>query len=273
MSPEMIIAAVSGSCGVLLVVGGVLVGRAMAERAANRRLAELQALAGSLRDRTQELTVKADGARAEAEAIRLESDERVAKALGEELAKSEKMREEFEDTTTHIAELKAKLEKAEGKADEADKEFTIVREKLDATEKRLAETKRELAELEAKASASSDHAREIEQAQAKIKELEASKSPADAARVRGLQEQLKAVQDAEGKLRMELKQRDKKIEELTGALAKAGETAADLQKEIEAFKERIAVSERVMEGVRARSGMLSQELKKAQEEIARLTAG
>ena len=54
MSPETIIAAVSTSCGVLLVVGSLVVGRASAERAFRRKHAELQGLIGSLREQLQE---------------------------------------------------------------------------------------------------------------------------------------------------------------------------------------------------------------------------
>ena len=58
-----------------------------------------------------------------------------------------------------------------------------------------------------------------------------------------------------------------KVEAATATRADADQ-AATLQAELDTAKERLAVSERVMEGVRARSNMLSAEVKRLKAELA-----
>jgi chromosome segregation ATPase len=288
MAPELIIAAVSASCAVLLVVGSLVVGRATAEMAFRRKRLELQATLASLRDRLQEESTKADAARAEAESLRLDADERVSQALGAEMAKSENSEQSLEDLRAKLAETEAKLVKAETVADDADKEFSIVRDKLDQTEKRLAEANRRLAAADGEASDGDQSEKvaaleqelqaakksaaklaivesERDQALKRIREMD--KQPNESARIRTLEERVKTAEAAAAKLTAELRTRDERIESLSSSSKDQGEVDK-LQEELASANERLVVSERVMEGVRARSNMLSQELKRVKAELA-----
>ncbi len=252
MAPELVIAAVSASCAVLLTVGGVLVGRAFGDMASRTRAAKSQATITSLQQSLQDALAKADAARAEVEALRVDSDEKVSQALGAEMAKSET----FDALKTRLEDTEAKLKKAQAAADEADKEFTIVREKLDKTEKRLAEANRRLAELESAGGDTKSSALEAELAEAKraVTKLEVVEKERDHA--------LRRIRELDAELR--------KHEELPKVASSASEELEKLRAEVAAANERVAVSERVMEGVRARSNMLSQELKKTKAELAAL---
>jgi chromosome segregation ATPase len=257
MAPELVIAAVSASCAVLLTVGGVVVGRAFGDMANRTRNAKSQATITSLQQSLQEALTKADAARAEVEALRVDTDEKVSQALGAELAKSEKSEEAFDTLTSRLEETEARLKKAQAAADEADKEFTIVREKLDKTEKRLAEANRRVAELESAAGDTKASSLEEELAEAKraLIKLEVVEKERDHA--------LRRIRELDAELR--------KHEELPKATSSAAsEELEKLRGEVTAANERVAVSERVMEGVRARSNMLSQELKKVKAELAAL---
>jgi chromosome segregation ATPase len=272
MAPELIIAAVSASSAVLLTVGGLVAGRGIGDMASRKKRMEMQATINALRDKLQEAITKADGARAEIEGLRVDMEARPAPSDRVET-------ENLAQLEARLADTEAKLKKAESAADEADKEFSIVREKLDKTEKRLAEANRRVSELED--SAKSDdraEALEVELADAKrlavklevvekerdhalrrIRELD--KKPGEEARIRTVTEQLKASEAARAKLEQQLR-------ELSAAKPEAGSDELEkLRAEVEAANERIAVSERVMDGVRARSNMLAQELKKTKAEL------
>lgn len=292
MPPETIIAAVSTSCGVLLVIGSLMVGRATADRAFRRKRAEMHATVTSLRERLQESLTKADAARAQAEALRLESDERVSQALGEQMAKTEAGDQALEDCRSKVAELQAKLHKAEAATDEADKEFSIVREKLDQTEKRLAEANRRLAAADSGAGGSEGDEqaakriealeneldvakraaaklpvieKERDQALRRIRELD--KKPDGDKRARDLEAKLAAAEAEKAELERKLRSSEQKSETTAAPVADEGEVAT-LRADLEVAKERLAVSERVMEGVRARSNMLSAEVKRLKAELA-----
>jgi len=289
MAPELIIAAVSASCGVLLVVGSLVVGRATAEMVFRKKRLELQATVASLRERLQEESTKADAARAEAESLRLDADERVSQALGAEMAKSEDAGQSLEDLRAKLADTEAKLVKAEAIADDADKEFSIVRDKLDQTEKRLAEANRRLAAADDREASDGDPSEKVaaleqelevakksaaklaiveserDQALKRIRELD--KKPDESDKIRTLEERIKTAEAAAAKLTAELRTRDERIESLSSSSKDQGDVDK-LREELASANERLVVSERVMEGVRARSNMLSQELKRVKAELA-----
>lgn len=278
MAPELIIAVVSASSAVLLTVGGLVAGRGMGDMASRQKRMDMQATINSLRDKLQEAITKADGARAQMEALRVDTDNRPAARI--EGVEPEKLAA----VEARLAETEAKLKKAEAAADEADKEFSIVREKLDKTEKRLAEANRQVAELEGSAKGDNRlEALEAELADAKrlaiklevvekerdhalrrIRELD--KKPAEEARLRTLTEQLKASEAARAKLEQQLR------ESAPGKPVTGSDEVEKLRAEVAAANERIAVSERVMDGVRARSNMLAQELKNTKAELESLKA-
>lgn len=282
MSPEIVVAAVSASCAVLLVVGSLLVGSAMADRSSRKKRGELQASLAALREQLKEASTKADAARAEAEALKLESEEKLSEVLGQEMAKSDR---EVEELKEQLADSEAKLKKAKAAASEADKEFTILRDKLDKTEKRLAQLERtanesdnkddslqtKLDKVEAELSEAKQAAtkltvveRERDAAKKRVAELEKKNSD-------GLLDLQRKLDDAlaEGKrLASEIEARDERIKAMSSSTAPVN--AEQLQQELAAANERVAVSERVMEGVRARSKMLSEELKRVKAELAEL---
>lgn len=278
MAPELIIALVSASSAVLLTVGGLVAGRAMGDMASRKKRMDMQATINSLRDKLQEAITKADGARAQMEAMRVDTESKPA-SKGEGIEP-----EKLAEVEARLAETEANLKKAEVAADEADKEFSIVREKLDKTEKRLAEANRRVADLEGAAAgderlealeAELENAKRLavklevvekerDHALRRIRELD--KKPAEEARLRTLTEQLKASEAARVKLEEQLR------ESAPEKPATGSDEVEKLRAEVEAANERIAVSERVMDGVRARSNMLAQELKNTKAELEALKA-
>ncbi|HNS97785.1 MAG TPA: hypothetical protein PLJ27_20110 [Polyangiaceae bacterium] len=248
MAPEWVILVTSTVCALLMTLGGVLVGWAKGEMGCWSHTQKLQASLSSAQRSAQEALAKADAAKVEADSLRTKANQHA-----EDISRDTKA-PASEELMARLEATEAKLSKALISADEADKEFTIVREKLDKTEKRLAEANRRLADR-GDDDGGMAGALEAERTTTKrlTERLEKVEKERDDAmeRVKSLASKLRAQEDAATK-------------------APSEQQMEALRQEVEVAKERVAVSERVMEGVRARSAMLSQELKKVKAELAAL---
>ncbi len=249
MSPEMTIALVTAGSGLLLLVGGLMVGRAAVQSTEDKRRGALEDRLKALRDRLQEAGEQIEASRDEAakakadtDRVRMEMEDRLSVEIGKEVARNTKLSDELKEANKRLEEVQAKLLKLEGGAAE------------------LKELQAKLAEVEA----------ERDGLRSRTSEVERARSLADMSKQTTLQKELASVRDNEQKLRAELRERDQKLEQVEKAKQAAVEEADKARKDLEAAKDRIAVSERVMEGVRARSTMLSQELKQVKEELAKL---
>lgn len=249
MSAEMIVAVVSAGSATLLLVGALMVGRASVQAKEEKRRAALEDRLRALRDRLQAAGEDLETARdestkavADVDRVRLEMEDRLSVEIGKEVARSSKLERDLSEANQRIEEAQARIHK------------------LEAAGQELKEMQLRLSEVET----------ERDSLLARTSEIDRARSLADMSKQSSMQKELALARDNEQKLRADLRGRDQKLEEAQRAMQSAVDEAAQARKDLEAARERITVSERVMEGVRARSTMLTQELKKAQEEIARL---
>ncbi len=236
MSPEMLIAIVSAVSGLLLVLGGVLLGRGFS---------------GGEAERTSEI-------QGDLEIVRKQLRE-AERDVGE-------------------ARRKAQVELHDAQSD-FEKRIGLLQREHD---KQIASVRQELATARAGAAGSSpDGARqtvaqlqvmqkERDEAVAKLMQMEARASrPSMAGGSAGLDRELKGTREELERLRGELQAQDKRIQQLQQSLEKESADKERFAKERDEAREKQEAVERIMDGVRARSTMLNQQLKDVQAELAR----
>ena len=239
MPPDMLILAVSAVAGLLLVLGGILVGRGVASSGPSGRSTgsshELEMLRNQLRDAERiagELRQQNQSTRQESEA---DFERRVGILTREH--------------TNQLAKLRAELDEVRSKPGAAAAPAEV-KATLDALTKQR------------------------DEALAKIKDLEArpvrAPLPSDAGAAGGGDREAKTAREEIERLRGELQRQDQKLEKMKESLEKETAEKDRITKERDESRERQEAVERIMEGVRARSTMLSQQLKEAQAELAKL---
>jgi chromosome segregation ATPase len=242
MPPDMLILAVSAVAGLLLVLGGVFVGRGMASGAQAGRSTgsshELEMLRNQLRDAER----IAGELRQQNQSIRQESEADFEKRVGI-LTR---------EHTNQLSKLRADLDEARGRSGGG------------GPASAPADVKATLEAL----------SKQRDEAFAKIKELESrpvrSTHPSESGASGTGDRELKTSREELERLRGELQRQDQKIEKMKESLEKETAEKDRVTKERDESRERQEAVERIMEGVRARSTMLSQQLKDAQAELAKL---
>ena len=247
MSPDIVMFVISVGSAVLLVGGGFLIGRVMAERAGRKRDELAQSYLATMQEDLNEARARADSARSNADALRAEMKKQVVGVVDEERKKTAHTQQSLQVAEVRMAEIEEKYKTAKAAADSAEIETKALRDQLDKAEKQLAEANQRIAAF----TGTDDLATtvmgdgELQEAKRTAERLEAAEKERDQAK--------KRIQELEADLR--------KKDELARTVPASTEIER-LRAEIVAANERVAISERVMEGVRARSNMLSLEIKK-----------
>lgn len=302
MSPNELILLLTSASGVALTLGGMLVGRATAGRDTSREHkleGQVRELQGSLAE------AKATLAAARSEQTRLQSErdqdsQQKHAALKDAQENVRRLERELEslraerpatDAAKAPADQQTDLTKLRNQVAALESERDQLRAKLqDSTNLKM-----QLAALE----------RERDQARAALTDLQGLRGTSEAKRIQELQKQLADTREQLRKAQQqgasskqatdqELVRLRAQLQEARNAEAKAKATHDQLESEIQALKceledrprdslpasketemlrDRLAASERIMEGVRARSALLNEQLKAAHAEIERLKKG
>lgn len=263
---ETLIALASAVSGVLLAVGGIVAGRGWGAKSAAAQNDQLQDDINTLRKDLERARQNKKGQSDGASGAVSEQDHREMTELVVSLrtkleqtettsmkasAEAQRLRAQLDDTTQQLEHSKAKVQELE-QANAAQVSTGQEAAAYKDLQKELQEAKRAVAKLEVV-----EKERDI--ALRRIRELDRAQ-PEDA-RLRSLQDQLRASENARTKLEQELR---------AAASKQSGIDPDELQKlraELAAANDRLSVTELVMDGVRARSNMLTQELKKARQQL------
>ena len=260
------VTAISSASGALLALGGIVAGMGWGAKRGERD--------------AKRFKLEAEELRSDLARVRADND-----TLQLAVAESEKVKlleQEHQQLTETVRSLRADLEQTQQRAKTSEQGLQAAQQRLQETTDALHAAKKQVQLLEQAPPAPPSNLRELElekeliDARKSIAKLEVvekerdialrrirelDKAPPEDARLRSLQNQLRACETARAKLEQQLR---------AAASKSTGIDPDEMQKlraELTTANDRIAVTERVMDGVRARSNLLTQELKKVRQEL------
>jgi len=236
-----------------MVVGGILVGRALGNMAARKRDEIARYDLATMQEDLNDALARADAARNNADALRVEVEKRIAEVVTEERAKTKKAQQSLDAAVAQMGEAETASKNAKTTAENAEKERNVFRETLSDTEQQLVQANQRLDTLESENSSLKKSMAEADRASSKraSEKLEVV--------IRERDHAMRRAQELETELRK--RPEGPRVTEVPRT-ANVSEEIERMRAEVVAANERVAISERVMEGVRARSNMLALEVKK-----------